>query len=300
MRWLFTIAVLWLFGVLCLTPTHASESTPAVEVGEQIAIKVGRRPLVRGELVKVDDRHVWIRRSLEGVSLTSRFPIDSITEWQTGDLTTVSSIRGPEPREANPSLPRLTAGAANRLQAPTSAAKIRSIRITADLGNWDGDLQADGLQVLVTPEGADRVAFPADGQITFKLLGIESPHRGRSQRTLSQQHFSTSRFRHERSRVRSDGFRTVELGLWTERLQEARLVAGGFVFELPFTRFDPEQSLAVQSEAVLVARLSVPGQGVFEAVSPTLFLRSYSSLRDQLQLQTGQRFFPQERRSRRN
>jgi hypothetical protein len=66
--------------------------------------------------------------------------------------------------------------------------------------------------------------------------------------------------------------------------------SAGAVCQIAFQAVHPEFDLDLRAHGVVHARFSVPGEGVFEASTETR-LRGYSALRDQLQLQTGRRFF---------
>ncbi|MFH1923324.1 MAG: hypothetical protein ABIP48_25965, partial [Planctomycetota bacterium] len=72
----------------------------------------------------------------------------------------------------------------------------------------------------------------------------------------------------------------------------------GAKYRFPFQAVHPEFDLELAPYAAVHARLSVPGEGVFEATESDVRVRPYSATRDHLQYTTGQRFFPLERTGR--
>jgi hypothetical protein len=66
------------------------------------------------------------------------------------------------------------------------------------------------------------------------------------------------------------------------------------MYQLPFRQFHPDFYFDVARQALLHARLGVPGQGLFMASDANVQMRGFSRIRDELQMKTPQRFFPQE------
>jgi hypothetical protein len=84
------------------------------------------------------------------------------------------------------------------------------------------------------------------------------------------------------------------LGHWERPVDPGDFGPGGAVYRLPFQEVHPELDTSMAPRGAVHARLSVPGQGTFEATSSMVRIRPYSAIRDALQRETGFRFFPQE------
>ena len=138
------------------------------------------------------------------------------------------------------------------------------------MANWDGDVEADGLLVHVYPLDDSGGVVPARGTLRFELIGQRDDVFG------PPQPFTT-------------------LGQWSQQMRVEDFGPRGAVYRLPFQGVHPEFDLTVAPYGALHARLSVPGQGTFETTESLLRIRPYSAVRDELQLSTGRRFFPQER-----
>ena len=87
------------------------------------------------------------------------------------------------------------------------------------------------------------------------------------------------------------------LAYWSQPVRVADFGVNGAVYRLPFQGTHPEYDTNVASRGAVVARLSVPGQGTFQATASTVRIRPYSPVRDQLQQATGRRFFDVEDRN---
>ena len=164
----------------------------------------------------------------------------------------------------------VTGTAAGRLPKRTP---VRSLAIDAMVANWDADVEVDGLLVHVYPLDGTGVVVPARGTLRFDLTGQQD---GRFKRWQT--------------------FRT--LGRWSRQVRVEDFGPQGAVYRLPFQGVHPEFDHTVAPRGALHARLSVPGQGTFETTESMVRIRPYSSVRDELQLSTGRRFFPQERTGR--
>lgn len=150
---------------------------------------------------------------------------------------------------------------------------VRSLAMAAAVGNWDSDVETDGLVVEVFPLDGGGEVVPVRGVLHVELLG-------------------------ERIGVpkRPGDFRLF--GRWTCRIRPEDFGPQGAVRRLPFQSVHPEFDLDVAPHAAVHARLSVPGQGTFEATATWVRIRPYSPIRDHLQQATGRRFFPGERNGR--
>jgi hypothetical protein len=147
----------------------------------------------------------------------------------------------------------------------TRPPRVRSLAIEARVANWDFDVEMDGLIVDVYPLDEFGQAVPVRGSLVVTLVG---------------RHDSKLR------RTRSLG----QVGRWSKQVRPADFRYDGFQYRLPFRTVRPEFDLEWDSHGLVHARLSVPGQGVFEASESTVRIRPYSAFRDDLQLSTGKRF----------
>ncbi|HVC93622.1 MAG TPA: hypothetical protein VND64_08030 [Pirellulales bacterium] len=147
---------------------------------------------------------------------------------------------------------------------------IRSLCIDATLANWDGDVESDGILLRVAPLDADGYILPVSGTLEIDLFGDQnlSPTRGQDYGLLAH---------------------------WVEPLAIDDVGPNGAFYQLPFQGVHPDFQYDVSPYAMLHARLSVPGQGTFDATTGAMRIRLYNGVRDRLQQSTGTRFFPNER-----
>ena len=156
---------------------------------------------------------------------------------------------------------------------PPARPRVRSLAIEAAVANWDADVEVDGLLVYVYPLDGTGAVVPARGMLQFDLTG-------------------------QRDRVFRRWQPFATLGRWSRQVRVEDFGPRGAVYRLPFQGVHPEFDLMVAPRGALHARLSVPGQGTFETTESMLRIRPYSAVRDELQLSTGRRFFPEERTGR--
>jgi len=150
--------------------------------------------------------------------------------------------------------------------------RVRSLAIEASVADWDADVEVDGLLVRV---------FPLDGQ------GAVVPTHGTLEIDLTAKHTGVVR----------QPWPLVPAGRWTKQVRRADFVPSGVVYRLPFQGKHPEFDLDLAPYGTVHARLSVPGQGTFEATRAATRIRPADPMRDELQQIAGRRFLPQERTS---
>jgi hypothetical protein len=153
---------------------------------------------------------------------------------------------------------------------PAVIPQARSVQIDAQVANWDGDVEMDGLLISVYPIDGQGQAVPVDGTLEVELIG-EGPGT-----VVQRQTFPT-------------------IGRWVRRVSHDDFGPQGNVFQLPFQAVQPEFDLKYGAVGLVHARLVVPGQGAFETTSNATTLRPYNPVRDRLQSLDDQRFFPTER-----
>jgi hypothetical protein len=152
---------------------------------------------------------------------------------------------------------------------PASPPRVAWIEIDVRAANWDGDVAADGLFVRVYPYDAQGELVPVAGTLEVALFGE------RTGVVRMQQPFA-------------------RLGQWTHVVRLEDVGPRGTGIRLPFQGVHPEFDSPLLPHGLVHARLSVPGQGTFEASDAMVRIRPYSAVRDRLQMQTGRRFFPGE------
>jgi hypothetical protein len=147
---------------------------------------------------------------------------------------------------------------------------VRTLGIDATLANWDGDVESDGIVLRVAPLDADGYLMAVSGTLEIDLFGDQnlSPTRGRDYGLLAH---------------------------WVEPLATEDMEPNGAYYRLPFQGVHPDFQYDVSPYAMVHARLSVPGQGTFDATTGAIRIRPYNGFRDRLQQSTGARFFPNER-----
>lgn len=151
--------------------------------------------------------------------------------------------------------------------------RVQSLAIDAYLANWDRDAEVDGLELRVYPLNFERTVVPVNGLVTAELFGQYVPPIHIFDPVLEE---------------------VSLLEKWTEHV-DARLFGNdGAVFRLRFRSNHPEFDLAVRYFGQVNVKLNIHGQGTYDATVPVT-LRTFSPLREQLQLYHGHRFFPRER-----
>ena len=252
-----------------------------------VSIRTTGQRLLTGTIdARTDQRRLWIRRQAEGIVLTTSIDWASISSAQLdgasieiADLARVAkqlASEGPVLLTQSPSVADSTRSALARrenwsLQSRRCCARsqrVTSIWIDAALVNMDRDLEADGIEAAVAALDASGRSVAVKGHLTARLAAVRSDsHTGRT--------------------------RFEDVQRWTRATSTADFSTGAAVFQLPFTTVRPEQDLELHSEGILTIRLSVHGEGNFEASIP-LAIRAFNPVRDTLQQVEGHRFLPGE------
>jgi hypothetical protein len=161
---------------------------------------------------------------------------------------------------------------------PAPAPIVTSIRIDAWLANWDGDVETDGICVMVQPLDENGQLVPVSGTAVVELFAAQ------------RRKFNEA--------PQSGGWMTELMQRWSETFQSEQIGANGVLLRLPFSALHPEFDSGVDNFGLVHVRLAVPGSGVFEQSVDGVRLRNWSPVRSGLFLQNGQRFFSTERTSR--
>lgn len=154
------------------------------------------------------------------------------------------------------------------------SARVSQLQFDVWLGQWDDDVEADGLVVEIAPCGADGQVVPVHGMLEVILV---IPPRGCTQ-SLEQKSLQQRWVQ----RVRPEDFSPL-----TGKAQY-RMAFGS-------AQRNPEWNLALAHYGAVTAQLNVPGQGTFAATVGSVRVRPWSPVRDRLEQSTGERFFPWER-----
>ncbi|MDB5340272.1 MAG: hypothetical protein JWN70_5891 [Planctomycetaceae bacterium] len=179
---------------------------------------------------------------------------------------------------------------ANSSSVPTKLGPhVNDLEILPTLANWDADAEPDGLEVRLTTTANNPAV---SGLVTIRLMGqrLGTTERLESRRQLG---FYTNGGSVREYAPRHGYSRYVEINRWTERLQARNWVDSRYVLRLPFRNVHPEHDLDIAVDGQVDAHLNVQGQRVYNASSP-IRLRTYSPLREELQLYRGTRSFPDE------
>jgi len=246
---------------------------------------------------KTDGERLWLR--FEGMATTIRRPVswESIASATVGeeqltagelreqadalasDRAPIETIASGEVQaEATDDAPSYAEQAHAAIYAPP---EICSIEIDAYLANWDGDVESDGVLLHVYPRDGQFRLSPVSGTLWVEVIG-ERP--------------AATKAKYARTR----GKPFPRLATWTKQLTPQMVTSQGAVYRLPFQALHPDFDLDLGQYAVVHARLTVPGEGVFEDSEGLVRVRRYSPIRDELQFLTRDRFFPTERTGRSN
>ena len=167
-----------------------------------------------------------------------------------------------------PVLHRPIAAAASSAAAPR---RVRALEVEAGVGKWGPGVEADGLVVEISPLDEQGAIVPVRGTVEVELIGQgQAPNA-------------------------SSGFPT--LGHWVQSVWPEDFAYRGARCRLPFQAVQPEFDLHWEAKGMVHVRLSLPGEGVFEATAAMTRIRPFSEVRDNYQEATGGRFLPNERTS---
>jgi hypothetical protein len=166
--------------------------------------------------------------------------------------------------------------------AGSTAPKVATVAMDPQIGNWDGDVEVDGLIVDVAPLDLDRNIIPTNATVEVEMFAPQ-----RRSFDLAPQ----------------SGGDTLELvERWTRAITPADFGASGARLRLPFGAVHPDLRLdwTASTYGLVHIRLVVPGHGVFEDSRDGVRIRPWAPNRDRLEMKTGQQFLPTENLGRRD
>lgn len=172
----------------------------------------------------------------------------------------------------------VTSGPAVEVSEQGPRRTIRSLAVDARAANWNADLAVDGIRLTVYPLDENGEVVAISGTVTAELVGdVRSLRKPQPKQRFP--HFS-------------------RIGWWSRSVQPDAFGTSGAALELPFQSYDLELDGTVRSRTLLVVRLSVPGQGSYQASVADLWARPFSITRNRIEASTGRRYLPQELRGR--
>jgi hypothetical protein len=160
--------------------------------------------------------------------------------------------------------------------------RVAMIAIDPFVANWDADVETDGLVIDVAPLDINRNLIPIGGTLEVELF---APQR----RSLDLVPLSGG-----------DTLEVVER--WSRAITPEDFGPSGVRLRLPFGAVHPEldSNWLASSYGLVHARLSIPGQGVFDESRDGIRVRPWAPNRDRLEQKSGQRFLPTENLGRTN
>ena len=279
--------------VVCLGITSASTVAAADVV---VVVLQNGRVLAGSVGEQTDDSDLWLFSAELSILVSSATPWSDVASATVrGKTLTAAQFQAVIEQLKTPVPPETFQHPAFPVFGPPciSRPRVQSLEILASLRNWDRDLEPDGLEVRLDPLTCDDDLAIVDGLATVRLLGRR---RGLQERLETTQQFgfwtdggSVSEYAPRRGYQRY-----VELGRWTERIRAVQWTERGYVVRLPFRRVHPEHDLDIALDGVVDVRLNVTGQGTWNATTPVQ-LRTFSPLREDLELYRRTRYFPDER-----
>jgi len=236
-------------------------------------------------LVRQGDRE-FSGEEFRGEVLSSQTVATSLRMNEADELPAPSVVAAPESNQVPPHVGEKPAAVrpkewlpdhrmAQFIQAArANNTQVCSLSIDAQVANLNRTVEADGLVLHIYPlDGAGNM-IPVDGTLDVELVASVPPGWPRGEPLPS-------------------------IGRWSFRLIPQQFGPAGAIVKLPFQGVHPEFDLNLGPFGLVHARLSIPGNGSFEASQAALRIRPYSVIRDQSQLIDGRRFFDVERVDRR-
>ena len=290
-----------MFGlILCslaLWSDRGWTQTASIITGGEVEVQLASGRRFRGEIdPRTDDTLLWIRFQRAGMVIARSIEWQQVNSVSQGEHVFSAEQVKPSRQSGRTALsPPIStpiskaawqagalSAAGNYEEVPTAEpanylipyssfpAIVRQIHIDVQLGQWDADVEVDGLTVHLFALADDYSSLSVAGTLEATLLG---------RRLASRQH--TEQF--------------PEIGRWTLNVLPGDFGPAGAIYHLPFQATHPDFDFTLVGTGLLNAKLILPGQGTFEASADHLRIRPYSPLRDQLQMRQGTRFFSTER-----
>jgi hypothetical protein len=276
--------------MLILASAAAQAQGPA-DLADQVTVTLQSGRQFRGRVnARTTARQLWLRAGIDTAYVLRPIEWDRVTKaegagrtWSAASFKRVVLAHimglGEDPFRDDQNPPNRKPAGRPRLELPHPAdmpasETVRAVDVSAELGHWSAGVEADGLLVSIAPK--DTMGWPTavDGTLELSLLG---------QRFVP---------------LLANADQFPELARWTQVVAAGDFTDGVAVYRLPFQALHPDFNVDLGSLGLVHARLTVPGQGVFEATTGATPIRQLNPVRDRLQQQAGQRFWPLERTDR--
>jgi hypothetical protein len=250
----------------------------AVQAGDELLIQTANGRLLKGAMdERTDADTLWVRRTEGNIILTSSVKWSEIESAElAGQSITTEKLAEQRDELATatpvtfltesdqPAAKSTSTGAAYIHRKPS----IANIEIEAALANLDRTVESDGLLVAIAALDQFRNAHAVRGSLSARLV-------------VERLDYHTGEVSFE------------EFGRWTKSISEHDFHEGIAEFSLRFRRYSPEFDWELCTAALLNVRLSVHGQGNFEASVP-IAIHEYNPIRDEMRNWRGSRFFRNE------
>ena len=241
----------------------------------QVSLETRSGRVLTGE---VDDRSdgqtLWLRRADENIVLTSAIAWDEIVNAELGG-TAISvteladnladyASSGPESFLTEYELrdrPLVTDSTTWWRSPP----RVASIEADAVIANFDRTVESDGLLLTLAAIDTHGQFVSVRGSLSARLI--------------------VERLDHHTGQVSFEEFQR-----WTAPVSATDFRDGTFTVPLRYRRLSPEFDWQLCTAALLNVRLSVAGQGNYEASVPVM-IHEFNPIRDELRNQQGSRFF---------
>ena len=269
-------------GILALVLTST-----LVDAGEVVSVRLESGKRLTAQIdPRTDDDRLWLRFGTGSTIIRRAINWQEVAEAAHDgesigqeELQALSATASDETARAK-ATPRQPVGKsdADRARELLALAKpVASIDFEANIANWDGDVNMDGIALRL---------FPVDS--SGRLTNV----RG----TLEAELVAERRVAFDEARS-GRGHQPRRLARWTVALKPGDVTEDGVLVKLPFQAAHPEFDTTWAAHGLMHVRLIVPGQGVFEHSFDGLRTRPYAPLRDSMERDTGRRFLPSERTS---
>lgn len=250
----------------------------AVHAEDNLRVQTVNGRLLHGTMdVRTDDGMLWIRRTEGNIILTTSVKWSEIESAElAGEAITAEKLAEQRKELATAApvtfLTEFEQPVVQSTPKPAihfqSKASITNIEIEATLANLDRTVESDGLLVALAALDEFRQAHAVRGSLSARLVV-------------------------ERLDNHTGAVSFEEFGRWTRQVSAHDFHEGVAEFPLRFRRYSPEFDWELCTAALLNVRLSVHGQGNFEASIP-IAIHEFNPIRDEMRNWRGSRFFRDE------
>lgn len=256
----------------------------------KVTVQSGRQFVAEID-ARTNDDTLWLKYGTSNTTLLRPIQWNRVIQAERGDnilgkadlieLARESKSSSPNEKASRPETRRppnasQLSDADRAHRALGSSSRIQSVEADATLGNWDSDVEADGLVIAITP--LDEFGQPVNINGTLYVT------------LTSSQRENSSSVAH--------GERIGPIGRWTAALKSQQWNKQAYVVRFPFQAADPGFDTSVAAHGMVHVRVVVPGHGSFDRTIDGLRIRTFSPLRDQLERDGQSRWLSQERTGR--